>query len=73
MNARTRGSIQRTPRLREWIDAADTAHNRAQTEIIGNAEIAAAVRDAVADIFDPTYRLLRRVGRRNGPVNQVTE
>ena len=48
----------------EWCDAADVAQRRAYEEIVGNPAIPEAVRDLVAEIFDPVRVLLRRAGLR---------
>jgi hypothetical protein len=54
------------PLKREWIDAADIAERRF-IDMVGRAlGIPDPVRDEIAEIIDPQFKLLRREGRRNG-------
>jgi hypothetical protein len=62
--ARPAGTPNKMPTKRESTDAADVAQRRAYEEIVGNTDIPDAVRDLVADIFDPVRVLLRRAGLR---------
>jgi hypothetical protein len=62
--ARKHGARMIKPTKPEWTDAADVAQRRAYEEIVGNTDIPDAVRDLVADIFDPVRVLLRRAGLR---------
>lgn len=60
--------MARRPLKREWVAVADVAERRIYLEVIGNASVAAPVRNLVAKIITPLTAMLRREGLRNGPL-----